>query len=181
MHSIVVAYALSATEACACSVIGEISNVEMVKTADSIVRVIAAEYASPPSVPGLSTTGTPDSRIHFKVVEHLRGAVVSDVVLPGYLVEVDDFNDHQSPYHFVRPNGRRGSCFANSYRSGGQFLLFLKRTKSGEPTVNWYALAPVNEQLHSDVDPWLLRVREQTQIAQAEGVSKPKPQGSGKK
>jgi hypothetical protein len=47
--------------------------------------------------------------------------------------------------------------------------------------VNWYALAPVNEQLHSDVDPWLLWVREQTQIADAEGASKSKPQSSGKK
>jgi hypothetical protein len=164
MHMIVVAYAFSATEACACSVTGAISNVGMVKSADSIVRAIAVEYASPPSVPRFSTTGTPDSRIHFKVVEHLRGTVVSDVVLPGHLVEVDDFNDQQSPYHFVRPNGRRGSCFADAYRSGGQFLLFLKRTGSGELTVNWYALAPVNEQLHSDVDPWLLWVREQTQL-----------------
>ena len=44
---------------------------------------------------------------------------------------------------------------ANSYRRGGQFVLFLKKTKAGELTVNWYALAPVNEQLHSDDDPWL--------------------------
>jgi len=62
----------------------------------------------------------------------------SNLILPGYLVENDDFNDHAPPYNFVRPNGRRGSCFANSYRLGGQFLLLLKK-RSSEYTVNWYS------------------------------------------
>jgi hypothetical protein len=39
--------------------------------------------------------------------------------------------------------------------------LMLKKKQSGGYTVNWYALAPVNEQLHSINDPWLLWVREQ--------------------
>ncbi|MEX2261561.1 MAG: hypothetical protein WD696_06400 [Bryobacteraceae bacterium] len=41
------------------------------------------------------------------------------------------------------------------------FLLFLKKTSTGEFTVNWYPLGPVNEQLRSDRDKWLLWVREQ--------------------
>jgi len=90
--------------------------------------------------------------------------VISDLILPGYLVDRDDFNDRPAPYTFVRPGGRAGSCFANPYRSGAQFLLFLKKTIAGELTVNWYALAPVNEQLHSDDDPWPLWVRERAQI-----------------
>jgi len=143
-----------------CSILAPISNVKLVSDADMIVRATATEYASPPSNPLDWTTGVPDSRIRFKVIEKIRGPVISDLILPGYLVDRDDFNDKQPPYTFVRPGGRAGSCFANSYRSGGQFLLFLKKNERGELTVNWYALAPVNEQLHSDYDPWLLWVRE---------------------
>jgi len=156
------AFEIFIPEAYACSVFGAISSVKMLNAADAIVRARAAEYAVSPSG---WTSGTPDSRIRFKVIETIRGPVPSDLILPGYLVDQDDFNDHQPPYKFVRPNGRAGSCFANSYRSGGQFLLILKKAKSGEFTVNWYALGPVNEQLHSDEDPWLLWVRKQAHQA----------------
>jgi hypothetical protein len=87
--------------------------------------------------------------------------VKAELILPGYLMDRDDFNDHEAPYSFVRPNGRSGSCFANSYRSGAEFLLMLRKRPSGDYTVNWYALGPVNEQLRSESDPWLLWVREQ--------------------
>ena len=161
-----------------CSIVGKISSVEMVNAADAIVRARAVEYAVSPNG-ALWTTGTPDSKIRFQVIETIRGPVPSDLILPGYLVDRDDFNDHQPPYKFVRPNGRAGSCFANSYRSGGQFLLFLKKTKSGEFTVNWYALGPVNEQLHSDEDPWLVWVREQAD--QTKRIAGGGPEHAGKK
>jgi hypothetical protein len=115
-----------------------------------------------------TNTGVPDSRVRFKAIESLRG-VGSDVILPGYLSDTDDFNEQPTPYTFVRPNGRHGSCFANTYRAGGQFLLFLKKTPTGEQTVNWYALAPVNEKIHPISDPWLTWVRDQVKA-----VSKPK-------
>jgi hypothetical protein len=150
-------------EAYPCSISGPISNLKLINDADSIIRVTAVEYASPPSNPQIWTTGVPDSKIRFKVIERMRGPAISDLILPGYLVDRDDFNDQQPPYTFVRPGGRAGSCFANSYRSGGQFLLFLKKTKAGDLTVNWYALAPVNEQLHADDDGWLLWVRQHAQ------------------
>jgi hypothetical protein len=118
------------------------------------------------------TTGVPESTIRFKVIESLRGGFTSEVVLPGYLSDTDDFNEQPPPYTFVRPNGRRGSCFANTYRAGGQFLLFLKNTPTGEQTVNWYALAPVNEQIHSISDPWLTWVR--AEVDKAKAISKPK-------
>ena len=145
----------------ACTVAAEISNVEMVNKAEVIVRATAVKYASPPADPHVWTTGEPDSTIQFQVSEVIRGPMMKELILHGYLVNRDDFNDHESPYKFVRPGGRSGSCFANSYRSGGQFLLFLKKTGSGEFTTDWYALGPVNEQLRSDNDPWLLWVREQ--------------------
>jgi hypothetical protein len=140
-----------------------VSSVDMVKQADVIVRVTAVEYAVSPRSPNMRTTGEPDSAIRFKVLEVIRGVMQPELILPGYLVDHDDFNDHNPPYNFVRPNGREGSCFANSYRLGAQFLLLLKEKQSEGFTVNWYALGPVNEQLHSTNDPWLLWVREQVQ------------------
>jgi len=86
-------------------------------------------------------------------LEVIRGGEQSELTLPGYLTDTDDFNDQPSPYNFVCPTGRYGSCFANSYRVGAQFLLLLKKLSSGEPTVNWYALGSTNEQLYSSSDP----------------------------
>lgn len=63
-----------------------------------------------------------------------------------------------SPYTFVRRGGRAGSCIANTYKRGAEFLLMLAKTDRGF-TVNWYALGPVNEQLRSSEDPWLRWVR----------------------
>ncbi len=145
----------------ACSVTGIASNVELVQEADSIIRAKAMDYAKPPSDPRMRTTGVPDSEVRFEQLEVIRGADASGLVLPGYLVPTDDFNDRQAPYSFVRPGGRAGSCFANSYRKGMQYLLFLKKRKTGAFTVNWAALAPVNEQLRSSDDAWLIWVREQ--------------------
>jgi hypothetical protein len=159
--------ALFTPEGHTCSVSRIISNVDMVTAADAVVRAKAVEYASPPSDPHVWTTGVPDSRVRFKVIETIRGQSISDLILPGYLVRVDDFNDRPSPYQFVRPGGRAGSCFANSYREEAEFLLFLKKTKDGNFTVNWAALAPVNEQLHSADDPWLLWVRKEAQKAKS--------------
>ena len=158
------ALAFFTPKAFACTTVFAASGLEMIIGAEMIVRAIAAEYAVPPAHTRFSTTGAPDSKVRFKAIEALRGIVPADFVLPGYLVENDDFNDQPPPYNFVRPGGRSGSCFANSYRSGAQFLLFLKKLPSGDLTVNWYGLGPVNEQLHSEQDPWLLWVREQVSL-----------------
>jgi hypothetical protein len=144
-----------------CTRVGPVSSVEMVDQADVILRAVAVEYSVAPSDPRVVTTGVPDSVIRFKVLEVLRGEAKPEITLHGYLTNIDDFNEQPAPYNFVRRNGRRGSCFANSYRRGAEFLLVLKKTQSGDLTVNWYALGPVNEQLHSPTDPWLIWVGEQ--------------------
>jgi hypothetical protein len=167
--------AVLTAQAFACSRLGEISNVAIVSGADVIVRAIAQEYAVAPPAPEKSSGGSlmyPTTRgaaarpstpatIRFKVLETIRGAVGPAVILPGQLVDQDDFNDQPAPYTFVRKNGRKGNCFADSYRSGAPFLLLLKKTEAGALTANWYALGPVNEQLHAEDDPWLLWVRKQ--------------------
>ena len=99
--------------------------------------------------------------ITFEPIEWLRGrpAAADSIVLPGVAVETDDYNDLPVPYQMVRPSGRRGSCFTQEYRLGGQYLLLFK---SGGPAPNslfWWPLGPVNEQLRGDNDTWLTWVR----------------------
>src|ERR1044071_1453622 len=127
--------------------------------ADAIVRVTAVKYSAEPKDPNIVTTGVPDSTVEFKVEEILKGdGVAESLMLNGYLSSKDDFNDTPVPYRFVRSNGRAGSCFANTYKQGAQFLLFLKKTEKGY-TSDISALGPTNEQLHSATDPWLLWVK----------------------
>jgi hypothetical protein len=151
-----------AVDAFPCKTTRSVSNVDMVREADAIVRVAAGDYTVAPKGPTSPTSFAVkmDSRIRFKVLEVVRGKVAGELILPGVLVDADDFNDRSPPYNSVRPDGRSGSCFANSYRSGGQFLLMLKK-RGNEFTLDWYPLAPVNEQLHSVDDPWLVWVRKQ--------------------
>jgi hypothetical protein len=142
----------------ACSRIGPFSFDELF-AADVIVRATAVRYVIAPD-PDLRTTGEPESTIEFKVQEVLKGENLPEsIVLHGYLSDRDDFNDVEVPYKFVRPNGRAGSCFANTYKEGAQFLLFLK--KNGENfTPNISALGPTNEQLRGPDDAWLRWVKE---------------------
>jgi hypothetical protein len=146
----------------ACSVSHIPSGIELVTNADVVIRARAVDYKTPPANPSIWTTGVPDSVVSFQVLETIRGETPLNLPLHGYLTQRDDFNDQKPPYTFVRPGGRSGSCFANSYRQGTEYLLFLKRSNaSGALTVNWAALAPVNEQLHDINDPWLIWVRTQ--------------------
>lgn len=173
LASIVAWLLLSAEAALPCMRARPVSASEMVAGADLIVRATAVEYSVEPgttitlapgmtfSGPGLRTTGVPDSRVRFRVESILKGTFsAAELILPGYLSDRDDWNDHSPPYKFIRPNGRSGSCIANTYRQGAQFLLIMKHTGT-EYTVNWYALGPVNEQLRSPDDPWVQWVREQ--------------------
>jgi len=149
-----------------CERIDPVSSEEMVREADLIVRATADSYQVPPRDRNSYTTGVPDSVVRFEVREVIRGTKnTASLLLHGYLVGRDDFNDHTSPYHMVRPGGRAGSCFANSYRAGSEYLLILKKSPEGF-TPYWYALGPVNEQLHSESDPWLQWVRKESANSQ---------------
>ena len=158
-----VAAMVSAVEAYPCKTPREVSNLVMIRESDAIVRVSADDYAFAPKAPTSSTGIHQDSysRIRFTVLEVIRGKATGELVLPGVLVDADDFNEFPPPYNEVRPNGRRGSCFASSYRSGAQYLFMLKLKPHGRFTTDWYPLTPVNEQLHSSNDPWLLWVRKE--------------------
>jgi Gram-negative bacterial TonB protein C-terminal len=145
----------------ACSPVGPVVPEGVVASAELIVRATALGYARTPADLNVRTTGTPDSLVHFRIDEVVKGEhALAYLDLPGYLSTADDFNDRPVPYDFVRPGGRAGSCFANTYRERAEFLLLLKLRDTGY-TVDWYALGPTNEQLHAADDPWLEWVRAQ--------------------
>jgi len=143
-----------------CDRISPVVPEAMVASADLIVRATAVDYSRMPAGLG-RTSGTPDSMVRFRVEEIVKGRLsFTDFDLPGYLGPSDDFNELPVPYHFARRGGRTGSCFANTYRQGGRYLLVLKLLDNAY-TADWYALGPTNEQLHSVDDPWLKWVRSQ--------------------
>lgn len=128
-------------------------------TAELIVRVVAEEYAVPPSF----RVAPPEGLIRFKVLETIKGPLMPTVALPGELVGKDMFSPEKPPY--TRAAHAGGTCFSSFYSVGGQYLLFLNTNEAGHFTANWFPVAPINEQLHSDKDPWLLWVREQAHKA----------------
>ena len=128
------------------------------KISDYIIRARAVKYLKKPKVSYIYTTGVPDSKVQFKTLEILKGDSISSFSLNGFLNSKDDFNDMPVPYTFVRPGGRHGSCYANTYKKGAEYLLFIKKTAEGF-TVNIDPLAPVNEQLHSSKDPWVYYIK----------------------
>jgi len=141
-----------------CSRYGPVDSKATVEGATVIVVAKAGAYVRRPEV-----QRRPDGEgvVRFTVREVLKGGgVPSELQIHGYLDDRDDFNDHPPPYHFVRPGGRAGSCFAGNYRRGATYLLLLQN-RDGEWTVKWDPLAPVNEQLHSSQDPWVGWVRDQ--------------------
>ncbi len=151
----------SATNALSCSR-GKPFSYDELFAADLIVRATAEKYVSEPDLT-LMTTGVPDVQIEFRIDEILKGKErLEAILLNGYLFEKDDYNDQKLPYTFVRKNGRSGSCFANTYKKGGSFLLFLKKTQTGY-TPNISALGPTNEQLRGTDDAWLLWTRDEVE------------------
>jgi hypothetical protein len=154
---LLLAAAGAASPAKACQA-GPVSFKELL-AADAIVRATAVKYVVAPADPTLVTTGVPDSAVEFRVEETLKGDGLSgSLVLNGYLSDQDDFNENRVPYKRVRPGGLSGSCYANTYKRGAQFLLFLKKTAAGY-TSDIIPLGPTNEQLKSETDPWLLWAR----------------------
>ena len=147
-----------ASSAHPCTRTTPVSVVDMVAQADAVVRAKAM-----PAADGAKAAGSVENAgvVRFDVLDIVKGdRQLSTLVLPGSLVEGDDFNDHAPPYRVVRPSGRTGTCYSDEYRAGAEYLLVLKQsTDSSRWTTRWYALGPVNEQLTGADDPWLRWVR----------------------
>lgn len=142
----------------ACTRVMPISIEGLLEDADRIVRATASAYEVP-AIGRRFRQGFQLGTIRFTVLETIKGQEPSAlIVLPGVLTERDDFNDHEAPYSFVRPEGRHGDCGATAYRRGAEFLLFLEQI-DGRYHILPEALAPVNEQLHDSNDAWLTWVK----------------------
>jgi len=141
----------------ACSVVKLDSPSELMEQADSIYLVLARDFVQSPAV-GRHTAGT----VRFSISETLKGAERTELRIPGFFTDADDPNDHPVPYEFVRPEGRHGNCYAESYRKGGMYLLFMR---NGTPY--WSPLAPVNEQVTSESDSWVAWVRQHLRFTEA--------------
>ncbi len=146
---------LEASDAHACSVV----RVSPLDPATEVVQGSAVIVRA--TVIGDRTTELGKGKIRFSVAEVIRGEPISEVTLYGELVDHDDFNDRRVPYDSVRPQGRWGTCFAWQYKPGAEYLLMLSYSDSHQLILSPFPLEPVNEQLHSPNDPWLLWVRKQ--------------------
>lgn len=156
----------SASTAALCDIVGDTNRDAqvqgMVRSADAIIVAVAqrAATANELSLAAGVYGGPVSGGVVFNTLQVLRGKSVPDtVVIEGELTERDDFNAYGVPYPAVRPSGERGSCFADEYRRGAEFLLFLHRAEKGRLTPYWWPLLPSNEQLHMPKDLWLAWVR----------------------
>jgi hypothetical protein len=122
--------------------------------ADVVIRAVAH---------GVETDAAGDryaSTVRFRTVEVLAGAPDGrDLVFPGIIVDHADFNEGSVPYQIVRTAGLRGDCHAREYRIGGEYLLLL-REDEGTLTPHWAPLAPTNEEIRGEDDPWVAWVRD---------------------
>jgi len=162
---------LAAAAGLPCSRVGDVDPARNARDAEVIVVARAVEYLSEPRP--ASGDGPPRrGSIAFDVVRSLKGrSVPTRLVLPGTLTDSDDYNPEPLPYQIVRPEGRRGWCFAETYRRAALFLLLLKSAE-GEYTVEWDPLAPNNEQLHGLDDPWIERGAGAVEGAEEEVISR---------
>jgi hypothetical protein len=135
-----------------CRSLGGPAPGDVVRAAHVIVRARAEAQA------------TTRQGVRFSVLAVLKGAMNESgnpLEIAGSLTDADEFNEHPVPYPVVRSSGR-SRCFARSYKTGAEYLLMLRRADEGF-SAEWFVLAPVNEQIRGDRDPWLLWVR--TQVA----------------
>jgi hypothetical protein len=131
-----------------CSVIHRVTPEELVKEAQTIVRVRVVGHAHG----GISV---PYGPVSLEVLQRLKGADLSTPLsVLGYTNKYEGPNQSKPPYKFVRPGGQHGNCFAHDYKPGAEYLLFLR-----EGTPYWAPLAAVNEEVKGADDPWVLWVK----------------------
>lgn len=100
-------------------------------------------------------SGPKAGQIRFRVLGVHKGTAMRQLILNGRFEDRNDYNDQSVPYDFVRPGGRKGNCFALTYRKGGEYLLMLQADGKNAWSPYWTALSPTNEQITGKTDPWL--------------------------
>lgn len=122
----------------------------MVRESDVVVRAVTVDSTQ-------ALDGT--TIVRFRSTEVLHGPFgEAEFSLRGYFVDEDHFNTLAVPYQLLTRAG--GSCSAENYRQGGEYLFLLAR-HGDRLTPQRAPLSPTNEQIRGDDDPWLQWVREQ--------------------
>jgi hypothetical protein len=157
-----------AAPASPCIVEGPLPSAErLVADAEVIAHVRAEGLSSTLGRAGVMAESP--TQVRFTVLELLKGRLSSSTIeFNGALTDRDDPNDRPVPYDFIRPEGRRGNCFALTYRAGAEYLLLLRGSdrpsyaQPSELTPYWAPLSPTNEQLFDSArDAWLVWVRQE--------------------
>jgi hypothetical protein len=141
----------------ACTVPRIDSPKQLVSNAQGIYRARAEEY-----VVETLADRRPATQIRFAIIETVKGPRLESLTLEGVLTESDDRYDRPVPYDFVRLAGRMGNCYAQEYARGKEFLFLIK-----DGTPYWSPLAPTNEQVSGDSDPWVAWVRGRVRLLRA--------------
>jgi hypothetical protein len=128
----------------------------LVREADLIVRARASSSEVVPARAGIGT----EHLVRFIVLEQLKGPHLFDVVARGTLSDRLQMKRAPMQYPIVKPSGLGGSCYATTYQTDGEYLLFLK-TINGVVTPYWAPSSATNEQIAGPQDEWVLWVKEQ--------------------
>lgn len=98
--------------------------------------------------------------VTLRVLDVLKGPLAGIfITVPGRLADYRVPAGRRPPYAEIDCEGRVpgcGSCFAQTYKASGQYLLLLK---GGTPY--WAPLSPTNEEVSGPDDPWVTWVRRQ--------------------
>ncbi len=109
------------------------------------------------------------SNVRLETLEVLKAPASvtfpASLTVHGVIVANDDYNPGSVPYAQVRRAGLRGTCVAEEYRAGAEYLLLLTHTSQNEWTPYWAPLMPTNEQIQGSDDPWMIWVRERISAA----------------
>ena len=123
---------------------------QVIRESETVVR--ARVVASDPRM------RTDPGRITLRVLEVLKGSYDRlFVTVTGQIRDYPSDPARRPPYDQIDCVGRVpgcGSCFAQSYKDGAQYLLLLK---GGTPY--WAPLSPTNEEVFGTDDPWVAWVR----------------------
>lgn len=138
-----------------------VSPEQLVKRAHLIVRATSIGYFRPPTLPRAgrgdiftNETVAAPGLLRFRVDEVIKGKWTEPTIdVEGRVVDPDDYNAAAVPYTTARKA-------PGDYVTGRPYLLILHDTGT-EFTTAWPSpLAPTNEQLRGENDPWLKWIRE---------------------
>lgn len=146
-----------------CTVLALTTPADLVNQAAVILIARADGLSAAPGDQGLLAASP--TQVDFTVISVLKGEFPArTITFNGMLTSADERNRGDVPYAVARASAD-SSCHSIHYRVGGRYLLFLRRAGPGHAqgdklTPYWAPLAPANEQLFGDADPWSTWVRD---------------------